>query len=66
MKWKLSLCASPMCECGESEETPFHFFLNCKLQSANRLNNPTNLKVFIQDDCIQLTKLILIWKNWTE
>ena len=26
MKWKLSLCASPMCECGESEETLSHFF----------------------------------------
>ena len=26
MKWKLSPCASPMCECGESEETLFHFF----------------------------------------
>ena len=26
MKWKLSLCASPMCEGGESEETPFPFF----------------------------------------
>ena len=39
MKWELSLSASPMCECGESEETPFHFLLNCKLQSANRPNN---------------------------
>ena len=45
MKWKLSLGASPMCECGESEETPFHFFLNCKLQSANRPNNCANLNV---------------------
>ena len=66
MKWKLSLCASPMCEYGESEETPFHFFLNCKLQSANRPNNCTNLNVFNQDDCIKLTTLILSTKNWTE
>ena len=65
-KWKLSLCASPMCEYGESEETPFHFFLNCKLQSANRPNNCTNLKVFNQDDCIKLATLILSSKNWTE
>ena len=66
MKWKLSLCASPMCECGESEETPFHFFFNCKLQSANRLNNCTNLNVFNQDDCMKLTTLILNSKNWAE
>ena len=50
MKWNLSLCASPMCEGGESEETPFHFFLNCKLQSANGPNNCTNLNVFNKDD----------------
>ena len=66
MKWKMSLCASPMCECGDSEETPFHFFLNCRLQSANRPNNCTNLNVFNQDDCIKLTKLILSSKNWTK
>ena len=66
MKWKLSLCASPMCECGESEKTPSHFFFNCKLQSANRPNNCTNLNVFNQDDCIKLTTLILSSKNWTE
>ena len=59
MKSKLSLCASPMSECGESEEKPFHFFFNCKLQSANRPNNCTNLNVFNQDDCIKLTTLIL-------
>ena len=66
MKWKFSLCASPMCECDESEETPFHFFFNCKLQSANRPNNCTNLNVFNQDDCVKLTTLILNSKNWTE
>ena len=63
MKWKLSLCASPICECGVLEETPFHFFFNCKLQSANRPNNCTNLNVFNQDDCIKLTALILSSKN---
>ena len=66
MKWKLRLCASPMCECGKSEETPFHFFFNCKLQSAIRLKSCTNLNVFNQDDCIKLTTLILNSKNWTE
>ena len=66
MKWKLSLCASPMCECGESEETPFHFPFNCKLQSANRPNNCTNLNVFNQDDCLKLTTLILNSKNWAQ
>ena len=67
MKWKLSLGASPMCECGESEETPFHFFLNCKLQSANRPNNCTNLNVFNQDDCVKLTTHTKLEKlDWIE
>ena len=63
VRLKLSLCASPMCECGESEETPFLFFFNCKLQSAIRPNKFTNLKVFNQEDCIKLTTLILNSKN---
>ena len=66
MKWKLDLCDSPMCECVEAEETPFHFFLNCKLQSANRPNKCANLNVFNHDDRIKLTTPILSSKNWTE
>ena len=46
LRWKSSLCASTMCECGESEGTLFHFFFNCKLEYANRPNICTNLNIF--------------------
>ena len=54
MNWKLSLCASPMCECGESEETPFHFF---SLANYNLLTDQIIVQIW--------TSLIktIVW-NW--
>ena len=61
--WKMSEKASPLCDCGASEETAVHYFLNCKVYNVFRPEKIDKLNLLCKDDCDEMEKFILETKK---
>ena len=54
----MSKKASPLCDCGASEETAVHYFLNCKVYNEFIPEKIDKLNLLCKDDCDEMEKFI--------
>ena len=62
----MSKKASPLCDCGASEETVVLYFLNYKSHNEFRPQKLDKLNLLCKDDCDEMERFILETKKLNE